>query len=201
MVFDLDNLGTFSSGIIYLICATVIFTETGLFFGVIFPGDSLLFYLGLLCADGVINLWLTLLLLVTSSVLGYFFGYWQGKHLSHWLEERPDSLFFQKTMIIKVKKLFAKYGAVTILFAKVIPVARSFSPYVAGMVNMRFDLFCFFNVVGSLIWISFFLVLGNILGHQYPNILKVLLPWIGAGIVCLFLGTFVTYYIKNKKQS
>lgn len=201
MAFNLDQLGVLSSGIIYLVCTVVIFTETGLFFGVIFPGDSLLFYLGLLCADGIINLWMTLFLLITSSILGYFFGYWQGKHLSRWLEERPDSLFFKKSMMLKVKKLFVKYGSVTILFAKVVPVARSFSPYVAGMVNMRFDFFCFFNVIGSLIWISFFVVLGNLLGHQYPNVLKAILPWIGGGIVLLFIATFVTYYIKNKKQS
>ena len=72
MAFNLDQLGVLSSGIIYLVCTVVIFTETGLFFGVIFPGDSLLFYLGLLCADGIINLWMTLFLLVTSSILGYF---------------------------------------------------------------------------------------------------------------------------------
>ncbi len=200
MIFELDKLSDLSSSIIYVICFAIIFAETGLFLGVVFPGDSLLFYLGLLCADGIINLWVTLLLLIFTSALGYFFAYWQGKYLSHWLEERPDIIFFKKEMLTRVKKLFAKYGPITILIAKIIPVARSFSPYVAGMVNMRFSFFCLFNIIGSCIWVSFFLFLGNFLGHKYPDILAVALPWIAAFILCLFLVTFISYYIKNKKQ-
>jgi membrane-associated protein len=200
MIFDVNEIEGLSSIIIYVLCTAVVFCETGLFFGVIFPGDSLLLYLGLLASTGKINFFLILFLLIFSSFLGYLFGYWQGMRLKDWLHNKPDGMFFRQNRLAKVKAIFNKYGAVSILIAKCIPVARSFSPYVAGIIEMRFSYFVFFNFLGSVIWVTGFLSLGYFLGNEYADVMHKLLPWLALFIVSVFVFTFLTYYIKNKKR-
>lgn len=146
----------------------VIFAETGLFVGFFFPGDSLLFAAGVymdILARELFNLepgasivafhWITIILMVMiASVLGNIVGYWFGKKTGPLLFERRESWIFKRKHLIKAKNFYDKYGKGTIFLAKFLPIIRTFAPIVGGIVKMRWTHFMFYNITGSIVWVS-----------------------------------------------
>lgn len=146
----------------------VVFAETGLLVGFLFPGDSLLFAAGIFLnklAREFYNLgdndpvqiwhWMSVVLMVMiASVLGNIVGYWFGQKTGPLLYERRDSWLFKKKHLIKAKSFYDKYGKPTIFFAKFLPFVRTFAPIVAGMVKMNKPLFMFWNIIGSVCWVA-----------------------------------------------
>jgi membrane-associated protein len=156
----------------------VVFAETGLFIGFFFPGDSLLFAAGIYVedlarelfgldkADAVISYqWvLIIIMVIIASVLGNIVGYWFGNKTGPLLYERKDTWLFKKKHLIRAKEFYDKYGKLTIFFAKFLPFIRTFAPIVAGMVKMNKPVFMFYNIVGSICWVS-----SMMLGGHYLN--------------------------------
>ena len=106
MIFDSKSLVDVVSRFSYVGCSLMVFFETGFFFGIILPGDTMLALLGLLASKGKIDLWLIMFLLWLSAILGSMAGYWQGDKLAHWVEKRPDGFFFTHARLKKAKRLF-----------------------------------------------------------------------------------------------
>ncbi len=146
----------------------VIFAETGLFIGFFFPGDSLLFAAGIymdVLARELFNLghaeqiamyhWLIIILLVMlASILGNIVGYWFGKKTGPLLYEKRETWLFKRKHLIKAKEFYDRYGKGTIFLAKFLPIIRTFAPIVAGVVKMPSPIFMFYNIIGSICWVS-----------------------------------------------
>lgn len=146
----------------------VVFAETGLLVGFLFPGDSLLFAAGIFLnklTKEFFNLgeassvqawqWMSVVLMVMiASVFGNIVGYWFGQKTGPLLYERKDTWLFKKKHLIKAKAFYEKYGKPTIFFAKFLPFIRTFAPIVAGMVKMNKPLFMFWNIMGSIAWVG-----------------------------------------------
>lgn len=147
----------------------VIFAETGLFIGFFFPGDSLLFAAGVYMnklanelfntniASGAVPTyqWIIIILLVMiASVLGNIVGYWFGKKAGPLLFERRETWLFRRKHLIRAKDFYDHYGKGTIFLAKFLPIIRTFAPIVAGIVRMNWAHFIFYNIVGSIAWVS-----------------------------------------------
>jgi membrane-associated protein len=146
----------------------VIFAETGLLVGFFFPGDSLLFAAGIyvdLLAKEFFNVhWSIIMIMVMiASVLGNMAGYWFGKKTGPLLFERKDTWIFKKKHLIRAKEFYDKYGKGTIFLAKFLPIVRTFAPIVAGMVKMRRPVFMFYNIIGSVCWVSAMMLAGHFL--------------------------------------
>ena len=147
----------------------VVFAETGLFVGFFFPGDSLLFAAGVFLDKisnefigvpqdtptdfGLIHMAIIIMIMV-ASVLGNMVGYWFGKKTGPLLYERKETLLFKKKHLIRAKEFYDKYGKGTIFLAKFLPIIRTFAPIVAGMVKMSRPFFIFYNIIGSVCWVS-----------------------------------------------
>ena len=137
----------------------VIFAETGLFVGFLFPGDSLLFAAGIYMKDlsneffGV-HWSIIMFMVMIASVLGNMVGYWFGKKTGPLLFERKDTWLFKKKHLIRAKEFYDKYGKGTIFVAKFLPIIRTFAPIVAGIVKMDRATFIFYNIIGSTVWVS-----------------------------------------------
>ena len=144
----------------------VIFAETGLLIGFIFPGDSLLFTAGFLVQQGVlpINIQTTVALLFTSAVLGESTGYLFGRKVGRKLFERENSRFFKKDYLIRSELFYQKHGAITIVLACFIPFVRTFVPIVAGISRMDYRKFIPFNLLGAALWTGSFTYLGYYAG-------------------------------------
>jgi len=137
----------------------VIFAETGLFVGFFLPGDSLLFAAGIYMSDLAREFfgfhWVFIIILVTiASVLGNTVGYWFGYKAGPLLFERKDTWLFKRKHLIRAKEFYDHYGKGTIFLAKFLPIIRTFAPIVAGIVKMDKKTFLFYNIIGSICWVT-----------------------------------------------
>jgi membrane-associated protein len=145
----------------------IVFAETGLFAGFFLPGDSLLFLAGIYSRELIENIlfidndFLNVVLLSTlvalSGILGNVVGYWFGSKSGYYLYNKEDSFWFKKKYLVQSKDFFEKYGGKAIIFARFLPIFRTFAPIVAGIVSMDKQKFMFYNVLSSFIW-SFTLI-------------------------------------------
>ncbi len=177
----------------------VIFLETGAFFGFFLPGDTLLFTACFLAAQGYVSLPLLLVGTFIAAVAGDNVGYSFGKKIGPKLFTKDESLLFSKKHIAKAQIFYEKYGKKTIIFARFIPIVRTFAPILAGVGMMRYKTFFFYNVIGGLIWTSGMLLLGYLLGELFPNPDKYILPI----ILAIFFVSFspaIWEGFKNRKM-
>lgn len=145
----------------------IVFAETGLFAGFFLPGDSLLFLAGIYSRELIenilfidndfINVVLLSTLVALSGILGNVVGYWFGSKSGYYLYNKEDSFWFKKKYLVQSKDFFEKYGGKAIIFARFLPIFRTFAPIVAGIVSMDKQKFMFYNVLSSFIW-SFTLI-------------------------------------------
>lgn len=140
----------------------IVFAETGLFVGFFLPGDSLLFVAGIYSNDlatylydtgyDFSNLMMVVTLVAISGILGNFVGYWFGAKSGPYLFERKDSMLYKKKYLFQAKEFYDKHGGGAIIFARFLPIIRTFAPIIAGIVGMNKKKFAFYNILGSILW-------------------------------------------------
>lgn len=149
-------------GWLYVVLFLVVFAETGLVVTPWLPGDSLLFAVGALAAaeGSPIDVWTIIVLLCVAAILGdavnYSAGRWVGPKVFH----REDSIWLNKKHLERAHGFYEKYGAKTIIFARFMPIVRTFAPFVAGIGTMEYKKFALYNVVGGIVWVVSFTLAG-----------------------------------------
>lgn len=152
----------------------VILAESGLFFAVTLPGGSLLFTAGLLASQGYLNIWILLSIVIIAATLGDTIGYWFGAWVGPALWRREDSRFFKKKHLEQTRIFFEEHGSKTILLARFVPIIRTFAPILAGVGEMKYSTFLFYNLLGAFIWGGGFTLAGYFLGEAIPDVEKYL---------------------------
>ena len=152
----------------------IVFAETGLLAGFFLPGDSLLFLAGIYSenlmqqislGNDFLNVTLLALLVAVMGIIGNMVGYWFGSKSGSYLFNRKDNFLYKKKYLYDAKAFFDKYGNKAIIFARFIPVVRTFTPMIAGIVSMDKKSFMFYNMVGSFLWSVSMIFAGHYL-HQ-----------------------------------
>lgn len=166
-----DVRGLIQWGGTLLIC-TIVFVETGLFFGFFLPGDSLLVTAGVLAAGGFLNLAPLLILVSLCAVVGDQLGYLIGRRAGQALYRREDSLFFKKKHLEHAHDFYEKYGGKTIVLARFVPIIRTFSAPVAGAARMNYRRFLSIDILGGVLWVWSMVLIGYSLGSAIPNVDK-----------------------------
>jgi membrane-associated protein len=149
----------------YAMLSGIVFAETGLLVGFVLPGDSLLFTIGVVAGAGELNLVVIMLLLICASMLGDWSGYLLGRRAGPAIFNRPDSRFFKQEHLQRTKAFYEKHGGKTIIYAKFVPIIRTFAPFVAGVANMRYLRFLSFDIFGGVGWVFSMTILGYLLGE------------------------------------
>lgn len=155
-------------GGLYLILF-IVFAETGLFFGFFLPGDSLLFVAGIYCdrlmhsQNDVFALLMLWILISIVGILGNVVGFWFGWKSGPLLYQRKDTWFFKQKHLQKAHDFFEEHGGGAIIFARFLPIIRTFAPIVAGIVRMDRRTFTIYNIIGCLGWVFLMLVGGHYL--------------------------------------
>jgi membrane-associated protein len=149
----------------YAMLTGIVFAETGLLVGFVLPGDSLLFTIGVVAGAGELNLVVIMLLLIGASMLGDWCGYLLGRRAGPAIFNRPDSRFFKQEYLQRTKAFYEKHGGKTIIYAKFVPIIRTFAPFVAGVANMPFLRFLSFDIFGGVGWVFSMTILGYLLGE------------------------------------
>jgi len=147
--------------------AIVIFVECGLFVGMFFPGDSLLFLTGLLVTSGAMhdNLIVVIAVLYIAAVGGNIVGYQLGTLVGPKLLNRPTSKILRPEYIEKTQEFFEKYGPRAIVLARFVPIVRSLITAVAGIAGMERKQFIRYSALGAVLWVIGVTLLGAALGQ------------------------------------
>lgn len=182
----------------YLGIFFAVFAESGLFFGVIFPGDTLLFTAGFLASQGLLNIFVLIGGIFAMAVLGDNFGYLTGKKLGPRIFTKEESFFFKQSYIEKAEVYFKKHGSKTIILARFIPFVRTFAPMLAGVGSMPYKTFFFYNLVGSVVWICAMLLSGYFLGRIFPTFDHYIV-YIAGGIFVASFIPIIYKIIKSRK--
>jgi membrane-associated protein len=175
----------------YAILFLIVFAETGLVVTPFLPGDSLLFAAGAICALGSIDITTMIVLLVIAAILGDGVNYFIGDKLGHRLKVKKEYLD-------RTHAFYEKHGGKTIILARFMPIIRTFAPFVAGIGSMSYRNFVIYNVVGALLWVISFTLLGYFFGNQ-PVVKKNFTLVVGAIIVISVLP-IVYEAVKMKLQ-
>ena len=152
-------------GAVYAILATIVFCETGLVVTPFLPGDSLLFAAGSLAGIGALSLPVLLIVLGIAAIAGDTVNYWIGRRLGQSAIEGRLSKWVNPKHILKTQQFYQKHGAKMIMLARFIPIMRTFAPFVAGIGRMQYSVFLTYNVLGGIIWVSLFTLLGYWFGN------------------------------------
>ena len=189
-----QQYGVWIYGILFLI----IFCETGLVVTPFLPGDSLLFVAGALCGMGALELqWLAPLLMI-AAFTGDNTNYWIGRLVGTRLLKRTNGLI-KHEHLEKTRAFYEKHGGKTILFARFLPIIRTFAPFVAGVGVMRYRLFVLFSASGSLLWIGSLTVAGYFFGNI--PIIKNNLTLMILGIIIISLLPAIFEFIRHRRTS
>lgn len=148
----------------------IVFAETGFLVGFFLPGDSLLVTAGLFAASGHLDLWSLFLFVSVAAIVGDTTGYTIGVKTGPRIFTREDSLLFHKKHLITTKEFYDRYGGITIIIARFMPIVRTFAPVVAGVGRMEYRRFVFYNVMGGVGWVVSMTSLGYFLGKTIPDI-------------------------------
>lgn len=166
-IYDVEGLVRVG-GLMALI--VIVFVETGLFVGFFLPGDSLLVTAGLFAARGDLDLWRIFLFVSLAAIVGDTLGYTIGARTGPRIFSREDSLLFHKKHLITTKEFYDRYGGITIVLARFMPIVRTFAPLVAGVGGMQYRRFVLYNVAGGIGWVVSMTSLGYLLGRAVPDI-------------------------------
>ena len=149
---------------VYAVLFAIVFCETGLVILPFLPGDSMLFAAGSIAAMGGMNIFVLVGLLILAAVLGDFVNFEIGKHFGQKLFSNPNSRIFKPQYLQKTQDYYAKYGGRTIIIARFVPIVRTFAPFVGGMGQMPYREFIKYNLVGAVLWVTSFTLLGYFFG-------------------------------------
>ena len=149
------------------IVLAIIFAECGLLIGFFFPGDSLLFTLGLFIARDDISqpLWLACVLTSLAAIAGNQVGYQIGKAAGPRIFNRPDSRLFRREHVDKTNAFFERYGPRAIVLARFVPIVRTFITVTAGVGRMNYRVYTTYTIIGGILWAAGLTILGHSLGN------------------------------------
>jgi len=189
-----QQYGMWVYGILFLI----IYCETGLVITPFLPGDSLLFVAGALCGMGALQLEWLVPLLILASFSGDNTNYWIGRLVGMRLLKRTNGLI-KREHIDKTHAFYEKHGGKTILFARFLPIIRTFAPFVAGIGLMRYQLFMLFSALGSMAWVGSLTVAGYFFGNI--PVIKNNLTLMILGIIVISLLPALLEFIRHRKRA
>jgi membrane-associated protein len=195
----------------------IVFAETGLMVGFFLPGDSLLFVAGIysqkligsMITNGtgtdLFDLLLLWILVSLAGIIGNSLGYWFGNKSGPFLYHRKDSLLFKRKYLFQAKEFYDKHGGEAIVFARFLPIVRTFAPIIAGIVAMDKKKFILYNVIGCLAWVFAMLFAGHYLDKLFMTKfnfdLKKHLEVIVIGIVVVTTAPVLYKLFFGKKNS
>lgn len=164
---------------VYVILFAIVFCETGLVVTPFLPGDSLLFVAGGLAALGGMNVHLLVVLLIIAAILGDAVNYAIGRYFGrHYFTDR-SARFLNPAYLERAHAFYERHGGKAIVIARFVPIIRTYVPFVAGMGEMGYARFAFYNVAGAILWVVSLCYAGYFFGN---------LPWVRQNLTLIIFG-------------
>jgi membrane-associated protein len=183
----------------YALLFAIVFSETGLLAGFFLPGDSLLFTVGVVAGAGGLNIWAIIGVLIVAAVVGDGVGYLLGRKAGVSVYNRPDSRFFKREHLLRTQAFYDKHGGKTIIYARFVPIVRTFAPFIAGVAQMEYSRFLSFNIFGGIGWVISMTMAGYFLGDN--EIVRKHFEKVIIGIVFLSILPILIEYLRSRGRS
>ena len=153
-------------GLALFAACMILFIECALLIGLVLPGDSLLFIVGILLATGFIStpVWIAIVAMSVSAILGNLLGYWTGAKLGPKLFSKPDSRIFKQEYVVITQNFFEKHGPRAIVLARFVPVVRPVITSMAGVARMNFRVYATYSTIGGILWVVSLTLAGYFFG-------------------------------------
>jgi membrane-associated protein len=164
---------------LYALLFVVIFAETGLVVFPFLPGDSLLFIAGTVVAMAGLNVHFLVAALIVAAVSGDSVNHTVGRIIGPKVFDKPDSRWFKQEHLRRTQAFYDKYGGVTIIIGRFVPIVRTFAPFLAGVAGMPYRKFVAFSLAGSTLWISSLVYAGYLFGN---------IPWVKNNLSLIVVG-------------
>jgi membrane-associated protein len=164
---------------LYALLFAVIFAETGLVVFPFLPGDSLLFIAGTVVAMAGLNVHFLVAALIVAAVSGDSVNHTVGRIIGPKVFDKPDSRWFKQEHLRRTQAFYDKYGGVTIIIGRFVPIVRTFAPFLAGVAGMPYRKFVAFSLAGSTLWISSLVYAGYLFGN---------IPWVKNNLSLIVVG-------------
>jgi len=171
---------------IYGLLFLVIFAETGLVVFPFLPGDSILFLAGTVVATAGLIVHVLVSVLIVAAILGDSVNYAIGHYIGPRVYDKPDSRWFRQAHLRRTQEFYDRYGGLTIIIGRFIPIIRTFAPFLAGVAGMTYHRFLSFNIVGAVLWIGLLVYAGYLFGN---------IPWVKQNISLIVLGIVIVSLI------
>jgi membrane-associated protein len=171
---------------LYAILFVIIFAETGLVVCPFLPGDSILFIAGTVVAVATLNVHVLVVVLIAAAVLGDSVNYTVGHYIGPKAFHKPDSRWFRQEYLRRTQSFYDRYGGVTIIIGRFVPIVRTFAPFLAGVAQLRYPRFLAYNVVGGSVWVGSLVYAG----YQFGN-----LPWVKQHLKLIVIAIVVVSLI------
>src|SRR5689334_15162793 len=157
----IELLSTLLSGWLgYAALFAIVFAETGLLVGFVLPGDSLLFTVGVVAGAGHLDIVLVDAALIAAALCGDSVNYFLGRGIGPRVFSREDSRYFRRDHLIRTQTFYERHGGKTLIYARFLPIIRTFAPFVAGVGQMPYLRFLSFSVFGGIGWVLLMTLLG-----------------------------------------
>ena len=181
---DPTSIITFWGAWALVAVSVIIFIETAFLVGSFLPGDSLLFTLGLMLSSVLTAtpIWLALIAVFVSAVLGSQVGYVIGRAIGPRMFRHEKSRFFNPRVLARGQEFFNNHGNNALILARFVPVIRALIPVLVGMSLFNPRRFLILNVVGALLWVPTLMLLGYGLGY---------IPWVAHNVEWVILAIVV----------
>jgi membrane-associated protein len=171
---------------LYALLFAIIFAETGLIIFPFLPGDSILFIAGTVVATAGLNVHVLVVVLIVAAILGDTVNYSIGHYIGPKAFDRPDSRWFRQEHLRRTQAFYDRYGGITIIIGRFVPIVRTFAPFLAGVAGMTYRRFLSYNVVGGIAWISSLVYAGYLFGN---------IPWVKDNLTLIVIAIVVVSLI------
>ena len=183
----------------YALLAAIVFSETGLLVGFFLPRDSLLFTVGVVAGAGGLNVWAIIGVMIVSAIVGDAVGYALGRKAGVSIFNKPDSKLFKREYLLRTQEFYDKHGGKAIIYARFVPIIRTFAPFIAGVAKMDYPRFLSFNVFGGIGWVVSMTMAGYFLGDN--EIVRKHFEKVIIGIVFISVLPIVFEFLKGRGRS
>jgi membrane-associated protein len=181
--------------------ALIIFAETGLLIGFLFPGDTLLILTGVLAISGTFKVHIAIVcaVIALAAFLGGEVGYLIGHKAGPRIFEKRESGLFSKKNVERTNAFFVRFGPIAVILARFVPVVRTFAPIAAGVGHMPWKRYTLYNLIGAVIWGAGLTFAGFLAGH-IPGVADFVEKYIDVvllGVVLIVLIPTVFHYVQS----
>lgn len=165
------------------------------------PNEALMSYVGVLCFQGKMNIYLSIISAGLGGSIGITISYWLGyklgapffRNYGHYIHMGPEKMD-------KMSSWYKKYGKVLLIFSFFIPGVRHIASIISGVIKLPFRTFSVFANIGVLLWVGVFISLGNLLGPRWDMYEAEIKKWLLLGSILIAVIALIYIAIKANKQ-